>query len=140
VLGDLDHFKTINDTYGHSRGDTVLKDVAYVLRKELRTLDLLYRIGGEEFLVLMPGASLGDAARVAERLRAAVESTTVGEGLRVTMSLGVSASVEGLPFDYEAVFRRADEALYAAKHSGRNSVREVPAPEEPPYTRGFEVA
>lgn len=140
VLGDLDHFKAINDTHGHSRGDAVLKDVAYVLRTELRTLDLLYRIGGEEFLVLMPGANLDDATAIAERLRVAVEATTVGEGDRVTMSLGVGASVQGGAFDYEAVFRRADQALYAAKHSGRNAVRTVPAPEEPPRPMGFEVA
>jgi len=140
VLGDLDHFKAINDTYGHTRGDAVLKDVAYVLRKELRTLDLLYRIGGEEFLVLLPGSTLDDATDIAQRLRVAVEATTLGDGDRVTMSFGVGASVEGGAFDYEVVFRRADEALYAAKHSGRNAVRTVPAPEEPPRTMGFEVA
>jgi diguanylate cyclase (GGDEF)-like protein len=139
VLGDLDHFKTINDTHGHTRGDAVLKDVAYVLRKELRTLDLLYRIGGEEFLVLLPGASVDNASEIAERLRAAVAASTVGDGNRVTMSLGVGASVEGQPFDYETVFRRADEALYAAKHSGRNAVRSVRSPEDPPQV-GFEVA
>jgi diguanylate cyclase (GGDEF)-like protein len=140
VLGDIDHFKTINDTHGHSRGDAVLKDVAYLLRKELRTLDLLYRIGGEEFLVLLPGATLEDATIIAERLRLAVESSMVGEGDRVTMSLGVGASMEGTPFDYEVVFARADQALYAAKHSGRNAVRTVPAPGEAPRRRGFEVA
>jgi diguanylate cyclase (GGDEF)-like protein len=127
ILGDLDHFKEVNDSHGHATGDAVLKDVAYVLRKQLRSFDGVYRIGGEEFLVLLPGADLEQAATMASRLREAVAADTVGPGLRVTMSFGVSASACDEKFDYKAVFAEADAALYGAKLSGRNSVRGAPA-------------
>jgi diguanylate cyclase (GGDEF)-like protein len=123
IVGDLDHFKEINDTYGHATGDTVLQDVAYMLRKQLRAFDLAYRIGGEEFLVLLPGADLQHAAAMAERLREGVAADTVGGGLRVTMSFGVSASASDSVFDYQTVCAEADAALYEAKRSGRNAVR-----------------
>jgi diguanylate cyclase (GGDEF)-like protein len=126
IVGDLDRFKSVNDTHGHAAGDAVLKDVAYVLRKQLRAFDLAYRLGGEEFLVLLPGGDLDAAAELAERLRAAVEESEPGGGLHVTMSLGASASARGEAFDYEAVFADADAALYDAKHAGSNCVR-VPA-------------
>ncbi|HEY4997361.1 MAG TPA: diguanylate cyclase [Solirubrobacteraceae bacterium] len=80
IVGDLDHFKEINDTYGHATGDAVLQDVAYMLRKQLRAFDLAYRIGGEEFLVLLPGADLTQTAAMAERLRRGVAADTVGGG------------------------------------------------------------
>src|SRR3954449_12555262 len=98
ILGDLDHFKEINDSKGHAAGDAVLTDVAYVLRKQLRAFDLAYRIGGEEFLVLLPGANLEQTATMAERLRGGVQADTVGGGLRVTMSFGVSASASDAAF------------------------------------------
>ena len=78
IVGDLDHFKEVNDGHGHATGDAVLQDVAYVLRKQLRAFDLAYRIGGEEFLVLLPGANLEQTAAMAERLRRGVEADTVG--------------------------------------------------------------
>jgi diguanylate cyclase (GGDEF)-like protein len=122
IVGDLDHFKDINDTHGHATGDTVLQDVAYMLRKQLRAFDLAYRIGGEEFLVLLPGADLQHAAAMAEKLREGVAADTVGGGLRVTMSFGVSASESDSVFDYPTVCAEADAALYEAKRGGRNAV------------------
>jgi diguanylate cyclase (GGDEF)-like protein len=123
IVGDLDHFKDINDSYGHARGDAVLQDVAYLLRKQLRAFDLAYRIGGEEFLVLLPGADLGQSLGMAERLRRALEQETVAAGLNVTMSFGVSGSPAGTRFDYKTVCEAADMALYEAKGAGRNTVR-----------------
>ncbi len=121
IVGDLDRFKLINDGHGHSAGDAALKDVAYRIRKRLRAYDLAYRLGGEEFLVVLPGANADHAAIVAEDLRAAIESMPVA-GLHATMSFGVAASSPG-DFDYESVFAEADVALYEAKHAGRNCVR-----------------
>lgn len=122
IVGDLDHFKQVNDTHGHATGDAVLQDVAYLLRKQLRAFDLAYRIGGEEFLVLLPGADLEQTAAMAERLREGVQADTVGGGLRVTMSFGVSASRADSTFDYKSVCAEADAALYEAKRRGRNEV------------------
>jgi diguanylate cyclase (GGDEF)-like protein len=122
IVGDLDHFKEINDSKGHPAGDAVLTDVAYMLRKQLRAFDLAYRIGGEEFLVLVPGSDLGECVRLAELLRRTIAANSVGDSLRITMSFGVSTSVAGQPFDYERVFAAADEALYEAKSLGRNRV------------------
>ncbi len=125
IVGDLDRFKLINDSYGHAVGDAVLKDVAYEIRKQLRAFDLSYRLGGEEFLVLLPGADLDGSVLVAERLREAIAAAPLG-GHAVTMSFGVAASAPGAAFVYEAVFADADARLYAAKRGGRNQVRPVP--------------
>ena len=124
IVADIDHFKRVNDSHGHAVGDAVLKDVAYRLRKELRTFDLCYRIGGEEFVVLLPGARLGDVVGVAEGLRAAIAAEPLG-GLEVTMSFGVSASDVG--WVYETAFAAADAALYAAKRTGRDRVCAEPS-------------
>jgi diguanylate cyclase (GGDEF)-like protein len=121
VVGDLDHFKRINDSDGHHAGDVVLREVAYVIRKTLRAFDLAYRLGGEEFLILVPGADIEQAMDLAERLRDAVEAEPVG-GHRVTISFGASASERGTRFDYDEVFAKADASLYAAKRAGRNRV------------------
>jgi diguanylate cyclase (GGDEF)-like protein len=129
IVGDLDRFKAINDGHGHAAGDAVLRDIAYRLRKRLRAFDLTYRLGGEEFLVLLPGADAQQAALVAEDLRAAV-SGTPSAGLLVTMSFGVSASEPGT-FDYDRTFATADRALYEAKAAGRNRVHVAGAPEAP---------
>ncbi len=120
IVGDLDNFKTVNDEHGHTVGDAVLVDVAYALRKELRAFDMAYRLGGEEFLVLMPGAGPAEAGEVAERLRRAVGAFPAG-GIDVTMSFGVASSA-GKRFDYAALFAAADTALYEAKRGGRNRV------------------
>jgi diguanylate cyclase (GGDEF)-like protein len=122
IVGDLDHFKEINDTHGHTVGDVVLKEVAYMLRKQLRAFDLAYRLGGEEFLILLPGSHLEHAETLAERLRARVGSQRVSGEIEVTMSFGVAASQRDETFDYAAVFSKADAALYRAKRSGRDRV------------------
>jgi diguanylate cyclase (GGDEF)-like protein len=126
ILGDLDRFKEVNDSEGHAAGDAALTDVAYLLRKQLRAFDLAYRIGGEEFLILVPGADCRECADIAEGLRRAIAEGAVGDGTRLTISLGVAASPRGAGFDYDAVFAAADEALYEAKSGGRNRVCERP--------------
>jgi diguanylate cyclase (GGDEF)-like protein len=128
ILADVDHFKQVNDSHGHVAGDAVLKDIAYVLRKQLRAFDLAYRIGGEEFLIMLPGATAGDCAELAETLRAVIAGETVGDGVSLTMSFGVSGSAPNTGFDYDRVFAAADQALYEAKALGRNRVcRQLPA-------------
>ena len=126
IVGDIDHFKQINDSHGHAAGDAVLAEVADCLRNTLRAFDLFYRTGGEEFLVLLPGADLEHAAELAEALRAAVADRALG-GYPVTMSFGAAASGPDEAFDYEVVFGQADAALYQAKHSGRNRVCQPPS-------------
>ena len=120
IAGDLDHFKRVNDEHGHAVGDAVLVDVAYRMRKELRAFDLAYRVGGEEFLIVLPGASVDDAAVIAERLREVVSEAPIA-GLTVTMSFGVASSTGGA-FDRRAVLAEADAALYEAKANGRDRV------------------
>jgi diguanylate cyclase (GGDEF)-like protein len=121
VVGDIDHFKRINDSAGHAAGDAVLRDVADELRSSMRAFDLLYRIGGEEFLVLVPGADRRQVAAIAEQLRSAVGAGPRA-GHEITMSFGAAASQPGEPFDYECAFAAADAALYEAKRGGRNRV------------------
>lgn len=120
LIGDIDHFKSVNDGHGHRVGDDVLRGVAQRLRSELRAFDLVYRIGGEEFAVLAPGASLEHGRELAERLRAVVAGEPI-EGLPLTISWGVSASPAG-HFDWDELYHAADTALYEAKASGRNRV------------------
>ncbi|HUN78977.1 MAG TPA: GGDEF domain-containing protein [Solirubrobacteraceae bacterium] len=120
LLCDVDSFKLINDRYGHDRGDAVLRDVAYELRKRLRSFELVYRVGGEEFLIVLPGVHAQEAGEIAERLRLAVESARP-TGIAITVSLGLSVG-SGEEVVYETLFRAADRALYEAKHAGRNRV------------------
>jgi diguanylate cyclase (GGDEF)-like protein len=136
IVADVDRFKAVNDDHGHAVGDAVLRDLAYRIRAELRAYDLAYRLGGEEFLVLLPGGSVENALEIAERLRSVVESSAIC-GLSLTMSLGVAASTPD-PFDYGAVFKAADEALYTAKAEGRNCVRVSGA--GPPEQHSIELA
>jgi diguanylate cyclase (GGDEF)-like protein len=122
LVCDIDHFKRVNDMHGHAAGDAVLTDVAYTLRKHLRAFDSAYRVGGEEFLVLLPGADTAHSLAVAEGLRRAIEETPAGDGLTVTMSFGVSVSPRESAFDESVAFAEADAALYRAKRNGRNRV------------------
>ncbi|MBA3833764.1 MAG: GGDEF domain-containing protein [Chthoniobacterales bacterium] len=122
----------VNDAHGHASGDAVLKDVAYLVRKRLRAFDLAYRLGGDELLILVPGADLKVAEAVGQSLHEAVSSETLGGGVRVTMSCGVSASRRDEIFDFDAVFRSADAALYEAKHCGGDRVRSD-APDRTPF-------
>jgi diguanylate cyclase (GGDEF)-like protein len=133
IVGDLDRFKEVNDTRGHAIGDAVLRDVAYTIRKRLRAFDFAYRIGGEEFLILVPGADSTAAAALAESLRDDLERETFS-GVNVSMSFGVGATRQFEPLDYERVFCRADSALYEAKRTGRNRV--VVDRAETPATNG----
>jgi diguanylate cyclase (GGDEF)-like protein len=126
IVADIDRFKDVNDTFGHGTGDAVLRDVAYVLRRELRAYDLAYRLGGEEFAVLVLGAQADASADLAERLREAVEAEEFS-GIRVTLSLGVAATRPGDTFSWKDLYARADAALYEAKRSGRNRVALAPA-------------
>jgi diguanylate cyclase (GGDEF)-like protein len=120
LMCDLDRFKAVNDRYGHQRGDAVLKDAAYLLRKQLRSFELVYRLGGEEFLLVLPGLTLAEGCDVAKRARAAFEAARPGD-LPVTASMGVAAAC-GADVSYDALFRAADAALYEAKRRGRNRV------------------
>ncbi|HPH97547.1 MAG TPA: diguanylate cyclase [Anaerolineaceae bacterium] len=124
IMLDLDHFKKVNDTYGHKGGDLVLQAVGKVLREATRRMDTACRLGGEEFVVVMPGATLEDTFQRAENLRQKIEALQVdynGKNMRVTTSIGVSAYPEyGQTMD--ELLHRADEALYMAKNSGRNMV------------------
>lgn len=121
LIADIDHFKQINDRFGHATGDAVLKDIAYVMRKELRAFDLAYRIGGEEFLILLPGANVHDSEEFARSLHEVLCSAPRG-GQPVTLSFGVAASNYGDVFEYDEIFAAADAALYRAKNGGRNLV------------------
>ena len=128
LVMDLDYFKKVNDTFGHDAGDEVLREVATRLKKQLRRLDVICRIGGEEFAVLLPGADVRMAQQVAERLRRAVAGQPVkittddGElDLHITISIGL-ASFEKKDDTLESLLKRADEALYTAKQQGRNRV------------------
>lgn len=120
VVLDLDRFKRVNDTHGHGRGDVVLRDVAYEFRKSLRSFELVYRLGGEEFLVLLPGVELSEAVEIAERMRRSLAEARPG-GLELTVSAGVAAGSGG-EIRYEELFRAADRALLEAKRGGRNRV------------------
>ena len=120
IAADIDHFKRVNDEHGHARGDEVLVEVAYRLRSRLRAFDLAYRVGGEEFLVLLPGAGVEEAHTLADALRDAVVADRV-DGLPVTVSFGVAATAGGR-FDGEALLAEADAALYVAKAHGRDRV------------------
>jgi diguanylate cyclase (GGDEF)-like protein len=126
ILCDVDTFKQINDRYGHDRGDAVLRDVAYELRKRLRSFELAYRLGGEEFLIVLPGVSHLEGQEIAERLRAAIEQSHP-TGIPITISLGLSAA-SGEAVVYETLFKAADQALYEAKRAGRNRAVAAPAP------------
>jgi diguanylate cyclase (GGDEF)-like protein len=124
VVGDIDHFKKINDVHGHSRGDAVLAAVAERIRSVVRPSDALYRVGGEEFVVLLASTQTGAGAAIAERIRQAVMAEPIC-GLDVTISLGVAGS-PGSSFRYSEAFARADTALMCAKHEGRNRVCNAP--------------
>jgi diguanylate cyclase (GGDEF)-like protein len=121
IAADLDHFKLVNDVHGHQRGDDVLRDVTYEMRKRLRTFELMYRLGGEEFLVVLPGIDLPEGVQVAERLREAVEARKPA-GIDQTISMGVAAA-SGEDVTYTGLVEAADRALYEAKKAGRNKVR-----------------
>ncbi len=120
LLCDLDHFKRVNDKLGHAAGDAVLQDVAYTMRAALQAGDTIYRVGGEEILVILPGANREEALEIAERLRCRVRERRP-VGIPVTVSIGVAVT-EPATVDSDDLVARADAALYAAKASGRDTV------------------
>jgi diguanylate cyclase (GGDEF)-like protein len=134
VMCDLDNFKEINDTNGHGEGDQVLRTAAWAMQRELRAFDSVYRIGGDEFVVLLPGLELEETLQVADRLRRSVVSGRDGK-FGITMSAGVTAARAKAVIP-DTLLREADQALYAAKRAGRNQVCSgaggYPVPPVPP--------
>jgi diguanylate cyclase (GGDEF)-like protein len=129
ALLDLDHFKQINDTYGHGRGDDVLAAVGAVLREGLRESDFIGRMGGEEFVMLLPATDLAGAVEAAEKIRKAVAALEIpGVERAITISIGIAVIPEHAG-DADGVLRAADRALYAAKEGGRNRVEVAVASE-----------
>ena len=124
VLIDIDHFKKVNDTFGHAFGDVVLKAMAHEMQASLRPYDLLGRIGGEEFLIASPGSTLEEAVALAERIREKIRGKTIANkdhSISVTVSAGVT-SLNGQDRKSDALLARADDALYQAKQKGRDRV------------------
>ena len=122
VLLDIDHFKRINDTLGHVAGDEVLRRVAAVLARTVRPGDLVARVGGEEFFVIVPGADLADVANLAERLRRAVGADTADPAVTVSAGVAAGSAVTGAPSTVDELYARADRLLYRAKVEGRDRV------------------
>lgn len=120
LLCDLDHFKQVNDRFGHAAGDAVLQDVAYTMRATLRAGDSIYRVGGEEILVILPGAAHEDAIEIAERLCVAVRERRTN-GIAVSVSIGVAVTEPDM-IETEELLARADASLYAAKANGRDRI------------------
>jgi len=143
LLLDLDHFKQINDTYGHPTGDEVLRQISKQLRELSRPSDTLARIGGEEFCLLMPNTATHDALQVADRLRREVEVNTLSgieQQANPTISIGVTTCQVG-SLTFEQLYSFADKALYQAKALGRNRVEKLlpltePSPDNKPQAYG----
>ncbi len=119
LMIDIDDFKRVNDNYGHIKGDEVLKEISNVLLENLRNIDVLGRYGGEEFMVILPETNLNEAYFVGERMRRAVEKTTI-EDLNITVSIGIGEYINGE--EYKNTIDRADKGLYEAKKTGKNKV------------------
>ena len=123
LMVDVDHFKTINDTHGHSVGDTVLKTLAECMQQTMRVSDMLFRFGGEEFVLVLSGTDLDGAHQMGERLRSAVQNHLfVHEHLELSVTVSIGVAVLGPRDSAKRLFDRADTALYEAKTSGRNRV------------------
>lgn len=131
VMADIDHFKKINDTYGHDGGDTVLRCVSKIFLEELRTEDVIGRVGGEEFLIILTDCDADKAADVVERLRKSMEQRNITlcekNKINITMSFGVASANPQEDMDYLKLIKSADEALYRAKNQGRNRIETVNA-------------
>ncbi len=128
---DVDHFKAVNDENGHAVGDRVLQEMASRLKQVIRNIDMICRIGGEEFLIVLPNTNVEVAAKIADRMRRNVSGTPFNVGalngpLNVTVSIGVAA-IESQSDTMESILKRADEALYSAKRAGRNRVNSTAA-------------
>lgn len=133
MLADLDHFKNVNDTYGHQAGDTVLMRVSKILLECIRPYDSVGRIGGEEFLIVLPGCTTTDGLVVAERIRNAVGAEKMqidDHSIAVSISIGIATSTTNRLIEHDALIRAADKALYKAKNEGRNTVQVIEEIEE----------
>lgn len=127
VMLDIDNFKSINDTYGHDAGDAVLQQVSHVLQKRLRQVDVLGRLGGEEFCMMLPGTFPEDAVHLAEEVRKKIEETpfkVTGRDIYLTISLGVTAYREGIT-DVDMLLKMVDKAMYNAKDNGKNCTKQL---------------
>jgi len=125
IMADIDHFKSVNDTYGHQDGDEVLKVVSKIILEQLREYDIAARFGGEEFAIVLPATSLGNAMQVASRIRKKVELLVFHGNLgklKMTISLGVSSCPQNKIGGIDDLIKLADDALYSAKKDGRNKV------------------
>jgi len=125
ILMDIDHFKAVNDRFGHQAGDEVLIKIAEVIRSKVRATDLVGRWGGEEFLIISPETDIGGGFSLAGKIRSRLESIYLGKIGHRTASFGVTAFDDG--DDIGAIIARADAGLYAAKRGGRNRIEKVPA-------------
>jgi diguanylate cyclase (GGDEF)-like protein len=126
LICDLDHFKQVNDAHGHAAGDAVLRDAALALRRQLRSFELIYRLGGEEFAIVLPGATAPDAEALGGRLCEAIRTCRTHEP-RITASIGV-ATQWGADLQFKVLYEAADRALYEAKAAGRDQVATAPTP------------
>ncbi len=134
VIVDLDHFKQVNDTYGHLAGDAVLREAARRMQNSIRQYDSIGRYGGEEFLILFPGCGEAESFAQADRLRkqlAQAEMSVNDSAVRITASFGITTALPGEICTPELLIRKADEALYLAKKSGRNRVELLTCRSEP---------
>jgi len=125
VMADIDHFKKVNDTFGHTEGDRVLFEIANLLKASVRKKDTVARYGGEEFILILPEAGLGEASMIAERIRKLVEGTPfeiANASINLTVSMGISNFPSNRAKSKEELVKMADEALYDAKRGGRNKV------------------
>jgi diguanylate cyclase (GGDEF)-like protein len=120
IMIDIDHFKSINDKYGHVTGDKVLREISLRLRNSIRSYDVLGRYGGEEFLIVLPDTDFENAKNLAERIRKNIKEKLIAD-LQVTISLGIT-SIQEKDETINDIINRADEALYKAKNSGRDRV------------------
>jgi diguanylate cyclase (GGDEF)-like protein len=131
---DIDYFKQINDAHGHPIGDEILRAVARIFQASLRQEDILARVGGDEFVVLLPGTDIHEAASIAERIRLAMQDQSIHTTqlpLLVSMSIGVAQLTADI-VDLDGLLLRSDEALYAAKQAGRACVQIYPSPNTKP--------
>jgi diguanylate cyclase (GGDEF)-like protein len=129
LMIDLDHFKRVNDTYGHQQGDIVLQSISQEIQAQLRQYDSAARFGGEEFALLLPETNLSEGTMVAERLRQIISKIQFSDSisdLKITASIGIAAIPHKKINTTEDLIRLADDALYAAKSNGRNRVETVP--------------
>jgi diguanylate cyclase (GGDEF)-like protein len=125
VMVDIDHFKRVNDTFGHTEGDRVLREISSALKSSVRKKDIVARYGGEEFILILPETNLEESCVIAERIRRTVETTPFEVGnvrLSLTISLGISSFPDHHPESKEELVAMADQALYDAKRGGRNQV------------------